>query len=97
MSLIIVDQKTKKERSPNVLDIKTDLRRAIMATFSKDKFVDANFKIFLKNAQKNLELIKQKVGNKKYLEVKGRILKSLDSQNSIEKRREDLLTASSLI
>lgn len=83
--------------TPNTLDIKTDIRRAVMASFSRDKFKDSNFETFIKNAQKNLELIKEKIGKRKYTEVKGRIIKSKDPQNSIEKRREDLLTASSLI
>ena len=83
--------------TPNNIDIKTDLRRSIMASFSKNKFKDSNFKTFVKNAQKNLEIVKKSVGPKKYMEVKQRIIKSEDPQNSIEKRREDLLTASSLI
>jgi len=82
---------------PNEMDIKTDLRRGVMASFSPKAFSDANLKIFLKNAQKNLDLLKNKIGNRKYTEVKERINKSGDSRKSIEKRREDLLTASSLI
>ncbi len=97
MSLIIINQKLTQTHIPSILDIKTDLRGAVMASFSKNKFADANFKIFLKNAQKNLELLKEKIGKRKYTEVKGRIIKSTDPQNPIEKRREDLLTASSLI
>ena len=40
--------------TPNILDIKTDLRRAVMSSFSKKGFEDANTIIFLKNAEKNL-------------------------------------------
>ena len=82
---------------PNKLDIKTDLRRSIMASFSSKKFRDANFVFFFKNAQKNLEYIKETVGKRKYIEVKERIIKSKDIKKSMEKRREDILTASSLI
>jgi hypothetical protein len=82
---------------PNELDIKTDLRRSVMASFSPKKFADTNFVAFVNNAQKNLELLKEKVGKRKYTEVKARIVKSKDTQKPIRKRREDLLTASSLI
>jgi hypothetical protein len=82
---------------PNEIDIKTDLRRSVMASFSPKQFSDTNFKTFIGNAQKNLELIKEKIGEKRYLEAKERIMKSEDKRNSVEKRREDLLTASSLI
>jgi len=82
---------------PNNLDIKTDLIRSVMASFSSKEFADANFKTFIEKAQKNLELLKDKIGMRKYTEVKDRILKSKDTQKSIEKRREDLLTAASLV
>jgi hypothetical protein len=83
--------------TPNELDVKTDLRRSVMASYSTKKFADTNFKVFLDNAQKNLELLKEKIGMNKYIEVRDRILKSQDSKMSAEKRREDLLTASLLI
>ncbi len=83
--------------TPNELDVKTDLRRSVMAGFSSKKFTDVNFRTFIKNAQDNLEMIKEKIGKRRYIEVKGRILKSKDSRKSIERRREDLLTAASLI
>lgn len=82
---------------PNKLDIKTDLRRSIMASFTPRKFADSNVKVFMKNAQNNLELLKGKIGKRRYLEVKERIAKAEDSKKPMEKRREDLLTASSLI
>jgi len=82
---------------PNVLDIKTDLRRSVMASFSPKEFEDPNFKVFLINAQNNLERLKVEIGRSKYTEIKKRLSKAFDSQKSIEKRREDILTASSLI
>ena len=82
---------------PNELDIKTDLRRGVMASYSSKKFADSNTITFVKNAENNLELLKDKLGEKKYFEVKTRILKSKDTKKPIEKRREDLLTAYSLI
>lgn len=83
--------------TPTIIDIKTDLRRGIMASLSKDEFNDPNFKVFLENAQKSIELLKEKIGIRKYNEVRDRISKSLDSTNSNEKRREDLLIASCLV
>ncbi len=68
-----------------------------MASFSPKKFTDVNFRTFIKNAQDNLEMIREKIGKRRYIEVKGRILKSKDPRKSIEKRREDILTAASLI
>jgi hypothetical protein len=82
---------------PNILDVKTDLRRSVLASYSKKQFNDVNVKTFVDNAQKNLELIKESLGKRKYLEVKQRIAKSQNPQKSLENRREDLLTASSLI
>lgn len=83
--------------NPNLNDIKTDLRRSVMASFSPKKLADSNFKIFLKKAETNLELLKKNIGIEKYKLIKSRINKSKEVSNPIEKRREDLLTASSLI
>lgn len=82
---------------PNSIDIKTDFRRAVMASFSLKKFADTNFLTFFNNAQQNLEFLKDKIGKEKYTEVMTRVVKSKDTMKPIEKRREDLLTASSLI
>jgi len=82
---------------PNELDIKTDLRRSVMASYSPKKFSDSNVITFVANAEKNLELVKDKIGEKKYIEVKEIIKKSNNTASPIEKRREDLLTAYSLI
>lgn len=83
--------------APNELDIKTDLRRSVMASFSPKEFEDPTFKLFLVNARNNLERLKGKIGSSKYTEIKKRLSKAGDSQKTIEKRREDILTASSLI
>jgi hypothetical protein len=82
---------------PTELDIKTDLRRSIMASYTPKKFTDNNVKIFMRNARKNLESLKEKIGTKRYMEVKSRIAKAENPKNPIKKRREDLLTASVLI
>ena len=82
---------------PSVLDIKTDLKRAVMASFSPKLFADTNTKIFLANAEKNLESLKGKVDKSAYFQAKTRIKKAKNSNNPIEKRREDLLTVSYLI
>ena len=95
MSLIIIDHKLKKKHNPNVLDIKTDLRRAIMASFSKNGFKDANAKIFFENAERNLK--KVKLDKNTYLQVVERLKKAKDTNKIIEERREDVLTASLLL
>ena len=81
--------------TPNILDIKTDLRRAVMSSFSKKGFEDANTIIFLKNAEKNLKEVK--MDKDIYIQVTKRLKKARDTQKSIENRREDILTASSLV
>ena len=80
---------------PGRLDIKTDLRRAIMASFTKDGFDNINVKTFLENAERNLE--KLKLAKNTYTQVVERLNKARDENNTISKRREDLLTASLLI
>lgn len=73
---------------PTRLDAVTDLRRCIYASFSKDKFDDVNYKMFLKHAMGVLEKMElNKV-------VVDRIKKSQDKNLEDGKRREDLLTAS---
>ncbi len=82
---------------PNELDVKTDLRRCVMASFAPENFEDKNFKTFLSCAQKNLDLIRQKIGERKFRQVIIRMQNASNRQNPIEKRREDLLTAGILI
>ncbi|OGK37528.1 MAG: hypothetical protein A2784_01815 [Candidatus Chisholmbacteria bacterium RIFCSPHIGHO2_01_FULL_48_12] len=81
----------------NELDIKTDLIRCVMASLSPQVFEDKNFKVFFGHALKNLNLIREKMGESKFGEVMLRIKKASDGQNPINKRREDLLTAAVLI
>jgi len=81
----------------NKLDIKTDLRRSAMASFSPKAFGEVNVQTFLSKAEENLEVLKDKISKNAYREVKIRIKKAKDSKNPIEKRREDLLTASYLL
>lgn len=80
---------------PTDLDIKTDLRRAVMASFSENRFKDINAKTFLKNAEKNLK--KVNLNKSTFTEVVYRLKKAKDPKQSVEKRREDVLTASLLI
>lgn len=82
---------------PNELDIKTDLTRCVMASLSPQAFEDKNFKTFLAGAQNKLELMKERIGEAKFKRVMIRIDKALDGENTVEKRREDLLTAAVLI
>jgi hypothetical protein len=81
--------------APTVLDVKTDLRRSVMASFSARKFADPNVKIFLLKAENNLKTIG--MSDKKYKLILERLKKARDSRRSVENRREDLLTASVLI
>lgn len=83
--------------TPNKFDIVTDLRRCLSSSFTNDIFEDENVKVFLKKAETNLNLIKEELDSKTYLEVKKRILKAKDDCNLPNKRREDLLIASCLL
>jgi hypothetical protein len=82
---------------PDVLDIKTDLRRSVMASYSPKAFNDINAKTFLTTAEKKLELTKDKIDTQAYIQAKVRLKKSKNIKSSLIKRREDLLTASCLI
>jgi hypothetical protein len=76
---------------PTKLDAVTDLRRCIYASFSKDKFDDSNYKIFLAHA---IKILKNMQVNKMALV---RLEKSQDESLDDNKRREDLLTAAILL
>ena len=80
---------------PNRLDVITDLKRCISASFGKDGFDDSNFQTFLLNAENNLQNIKL-TNNVKDL-VEERLRKFKEKSSPPEKRREDLLTITSLI
>jgi hypothetical protein len=77
------------------LDIVTDLKRSISASFSKKGFDDANAKEFIKKAETNLKEIN--LDKDSYSQIISRLNKANDSGHSIEKRREDVLMASSLV
>jgi hypothetical protein len=77
------------------LDVVTDLKRSISASFSKEGFNDTNAKEFLEKAQTNLKEID--LSKSSYSQVVSRLKKANDSGESMEKRREDVLMASSLV
>ena len=77
------------------LDVVTDLRRALASSFSKKGFSDANCKLFLRKAEANITEVTS--DRRKLSLVLKRIKKAKDAKRPIEKRREDILMASSLI
>ena len=77
------------------LDVVTDLRRALAASFSKKGFSDANCKLFLRKAEVNIKKVTTDKGKRSI--VFKRLKKANDAKQPIEKRREDILMASSLI
>lgn len=82
---------------PNKYDVVTDLRRCVLASYSPKAFEDENVKTFLKKAEENLEKIKENLNESTYQLVRQRIQKAKEPQNLLDKRREDLLTASCFI
>lgn len=80
---------------PNSLDIVTDLKRSIFASYSKDRFADSNAKTFLENAEANLKKIS--LSKNTYSQITSRLNKAKDPKRSIDKRREDILMVSSLV
>ena len=82
---------------PNKYDVATDLRRCVLASYSPKAFEDENVKIFLKKAEENLEKIKENLNESTYQLTKQRIQKAKEPKNLLDKRREDLLTASCFI
>lgn len=83
--------------TPTQNDIVTDLRRCFMASFSSRAFEDENVKTFLEKAEYNLEKIKNSLRKSSYLSAKQRLEKAKNPSLDLDKRREDLLTASSLL
>ena len=82
---------------PTKFDIITDLKRSLYASYSDQLFNDKNSVLFLNNAEKNLELLKNQIDKNIYDLVKKRIPKAKDDKNVINKRRKDLLTTSCLL
>lgn len=82
---------------PNKFDVITDLRRCLYSSYSNTLFEDENVKFFLTNAEKNLETIKGELKKNTFKLVKNRLEKAKNNKYPIEKRREDLLTASCLL
>lgn len=82
---------------PNKDDIVADLRRCILASYSADGFEDENVKTFLKKAKINLEFLKSQINQQNYLLIEKRLTKAGDINNSLAKRREDLLTAANFL
>jgi len=60
-------------------------------------FEDENVKSFLTNAEKNLELVKEEIEKNTVELINKRLKKAKNNKYLIEKRREDLLTASCLL
>jgi hypothetical protein len=80
---------------PTKLDVITDFRRSIMASFSKEGFKDMNARTFLRKAETNLKELELSKNSSSL--ITERLEKAKNPKQPIEKRREDLLTASSLI
>lgn len=85
------------KHKPNKNDVITDLRRCVMASFSPKNFEDENVQTFLKNAEDNLEKIKSSLREDAYVVAKQRIAKAKNPKVDLNKRREDLLTASCIL
>ena len=81
--------------TPTILDVKTDIIRAIYSTYSPDGLENKNFKFFLKNALTNLEKID--VGERKKKLVNNQIEKSKVVGKGINRVREDLLLINSFL
>lgn len=82
---------------PNKYDVITDLRRCLSASYADRFFEDENAKVFLLKAKTNLDRLKNDLEEETYLEVAKRIDKAKDERNPVNRRREDLLTASCLL
>lgn len=85
----------KNSHKPTRLDVITDLKRCIYASFSKDGFDDSNFKAFFERAEVNLKKIN--LSENTYSQIISRLDKAKDPKQSTEKRREDILMISSLV
>jgi hypothetical protein len=81
--------------TPTILDIKTDIYRAIYSTYSSQGIEDVNFKVFLKKAIDSIENLN--IGDKKKELIDTQIAKSKIIGKSLNRIREDLLLISSLL
>ena len=78
---------------PGPLDAKTDIMRSLMATFGTNGFSEENFSHFFKNAIAIIEELK--IESSKRERIMNYYKKVMNENNSIVKRREDLLMISS--
>ncbi len=82
----------------NKYDIVTDLRRAIMASYSEAQFDDEEVRFFMKRAERGLDRIKDQINQPVlYHLVRQLFEKAKDGRRPVVKRREDLLMIASLV
>lgn len=82
----------------NKYDIVTDLRRAIMASYSEAQFDDEEVRVFMKRAERGLDVIKDKIDQPgSYCLMRQLFEKAKDGRRPVIKRREDLLMIASLV
>lgn len=79
---------------PTPADVAADLMRCIYASYSQNGFDDENVVRFLTHAKNSLYKIKDRMPKTSLRIIEQRLKSSMNKQLSIEKRREDFLTAS---
>lgn len=83
--------------TPTLLDVASDLRRCIYASFDEGEFDNKNFLIFWNNAQKILRPMQNNLDSHTKKLITKQLNKSQNKTVSLEKRREDLLLVASLL
>lgn len=82
---------------PTSLDLAADLRRCLYLSLSQEGFTDQNFLTFFHHALQVFSQIKNQIDPSLLSLLQKLLRRSQNSQLSLQKRREDLLTASLLL
>ena len=80
---------------PSALDVKTDIQRCILASYSAKGFEDSNYKYFLRKAEDVLKRIDLNAEKRDL--IYSQFKKAMNYRQAPEKRREDLLMVASLV
>ncbi|MBL7150337.1 hypothetical protein ISS86_00190 [Candidatus Microgenomates bacterium] len=82
---------------PTPLDMATDLRRCIYASFSRKGFDDPNVKTFFNHALMIFRKLEGTLDKQTFTAINKQLTKAQNPNSNHQKRREDLLMATVLL
>jgi hypothetical protein len=83
--------------TPRPGDVATDLLRCFHASLKGDQFESSTFKVFLSHANATLPLVEKNLSSTRKIIIKRCIQKALNKKDELNHRRENLLTAATLL